>query len=393
MKATATVAILMAMVSTSLTRAADWPCWNGPDQNNISKESFSTHWPAEGPKILWKAEVGIGFSSFAVSTGKAYTLGNIEKKKDVLYCFDAESGKEIWTYGYDEPLTAKYYEGGPSATPTVHEGKVYWISKSGKIFCLNADSGQMVWQTKAPCDPPTWGFAGSALIYGPMAIFNVGGWGLALNKEDGKPVWESEKSPSGYATPILFTQNGKSMLAIFGYKACYGVEASTGSKVWSFGWETSYDVNASDPLIVGDLVFVTSGYDHGCGLFRIEGDKGIKIWENKAMRSQISGPVMIGDFVYGIDENQLRCVEFKTGKETWTEKSIGKGSLTAADGKLIVLSEKGRLVVAPADPQAFKPIVEAQILSGKCWTRPVLANGRIYLRNTPGAIVCLDVKE
>lgn len=392
MKRMSTVVVLAMTIGAGVAKAADWPCWNGPNQNNISTESFSTTWPAEGPKVLWKAEVGIGFSSFAVVGGKVYTLGNIDKKKDVLYCFDAETGKELWTYAYDEPLTAKYYEGGPSATPTVHEGKVYWISKSGKIFCLTDDKGQVVWQAKAPCDPPTWGFAGSALIHGPMVIFNVGGAGLALNKTDGKPVWESDKSPSGYATPILFIKDGKSMLAIFGSKACYGVEASTGNKVWSFGWETSYDVNASDPIVVGDHVFVTSGYDRGCGLFRIEGDKGINVWENKAMRSQISGPVMIGDFVYGIDENQLRCLEFKTGKETWTETSIGKGSLTVADGKLIVLSEKGKLIVAPVDPQAFKPVVEAQILSGKCWTRPVLANGRIYLRNTPGTVVCLDVK-
>jgi outer membrane protein assembly factor BamB len=119
----------------------------------------------------------------------------------------------------------------------------------------------------------------------------------------------------------------------------------------------------------------------------------VNVWENKAMRSQISGPIMIGDFVYGIDENQLRCVEFKTGKETWTDKSIGKGSLTASDGKLIVLSEKGKLLVAPVDPQAFKPIVEAQVQSGKCWTRPVLANGRIFLRNTAGSVICLDVKK
>jgi outer membrane protein assembly factor BamB len=393
MKCMSTLAVLAMVLGAGVAVAADWPCWNGPDQNNISKEAFSTTWPAEGPKSLWKAEVGIGFSSFAVAGGKAYTLGNLEKKKDVLYCFDAETGKEAWNYGYDEPLTAKYYEGGPSATPTVHEAKVYWISKSGKIFCLKADTGAVIWQSKAPCDPPTWGFAGSALIHGSMVIFNVGGWGLALNKDDGKPVWESDKSASGYATPVPFVKDGKPLLAIFGSKACYGVEAATGKKVWSFEWVTNYDVNASDPIVVGDQVFVSSGYDRGCGLFRIEGDKGVNVWENKAMRSQISGPIMIGDFVYGIDENQLRCVEFKTGKETWTDKSIGKGSLTASDGKLIVLSEKGKLLVAPVDPQAFKPIVEAQVQSGKCWTRPVLANGRIFLRNTAGSVICLDVKK
>ncbi len=384
--------IAVMAVGAGLAMAADWPNWNGPDLNNISRETFSTSWPAGGPKILWKAEVGLGFASMTVVGEKVYTTGNANKTKDILYCLDAQTGKEVWTYSYDEPLMAKYYEGGTSATPTVHQGKVYWMSKGGKMFCVRADSGELVWQAKAPCDPPTWGFAGSALIHGDKAIFNVGEWGLALNKDTGKVVWESPKTASGYATAVPYGKDGNAMLAVFGAKQCYGVEAQTGRKVWAIGWETSYDVNASDPIINGDYVFITSGYDRGCGLFTIEGNRGVRVWENKEMRSQISGPVLIGDYVYGIDENQLRCVKLMTGETTWTEKSIGKGSLTASDGKLIVLSEKGKLVIAPADPQAFKPVAEAQVLTGKCWTRPVLANGRIYCRNAAGNLVCLNVK-
>jgi outer membrane protein assembly factor BamB len=372
--------------------AADWPHWRGPDYNGISKETgFDPAALNDFKKPVWEAEIGVGFSSVTISSGKAYAMGNVDKKTDVVFCFDADTGKEIWRHSYPESLNPKYYEGGSSATPTVAGGKVYTISKSGKIFCLDANTGDVVWEKKAEAKPPTWGFSGSAVIQGDMVIFNVGDAGLALNKEDGSVVWKSGGGVSGYASAVPFTRDGKKCLALFGSKHLFGLEAATGKELWKAEWETKHAVNASDPIIVGDYVFVASGYNRGCGLFKIEGSSTKKIYDNKNMRSQLSGPVLIDGYLYGIDENQLVCLEMMTGEVKWKERKIGKGSLMAADGKLIVLSDKGTLYIAPISPKGFVPISSAKILSGKCWTMPVLANGKIYSKSAKGHLVCIDI--
>jgi outer membrane protein assembly factor BamB len=162
--------------------------------------------------------------------------------------------------------------------------------------------------------------------------------------------------------------------------------------LWRFPWKTQYDVNAADPIVIGgDRFFITSGYGHGCALIQVSGGEPTLVWENKNMSSQMSGGVLWQGHVYGIDDKQLRCLSLDTGEVKWTEKSVGKGSLMLADGKLIVLGEKGELYCAETSPAGFKVISRAQVLGGKCWTTPVLSNGRIYCRNAKGDFVCLDV--
>jgi outer membrane protein assembly factor BamB len=386
---------LFAGISTpDYASAGDWAYWRGPDYNAISKETaFDPAALNANTKPVWQAEIGVGFSAVTVADGKAYTAGNVDKKTDVIHCFDAVTGKVIWTHRYAESLNPKYYEGGTSATPTIADGKVYTISKTGKIFCLNADTGDIIWTVQAKAKEPTWGFAGSAVIQDNMAIFNVGDAGLALNKDDGSVIWQNGSGPAAYASAVPYVVGGKKCLAILGAKYLFGVDAATGKQLWKSEWETQYDVNASDPIISDDLFFVTSGYGHGCGLVKVTDNAPVQLWTNKDMRSQISGPVLLNGYLYGIDENQLVCMELMTGAVKWTEKKIGKGALTAADGKLIVLGEKGTLYIANASPQSFDVISSAQILSGKCWTVPILANGRIYARSAKGDLVCIDVRK
>lgn len=370
---------------------ADWPNWRGPDHNGISKE---TGWdPAtlkDGAKILWKASVGTGFSAVSVAKGKAYTMGNIDAT-DYVYCFDALTGKEIWTHKYSEKLRPKLYEGGPNATVTVDGGKVYTISKSGKIFCLNADTGKEIWKKSLTAEMPKWGYSGSALIVDDMVIFNAGSLGIAYKKATGKVVWKSGEEATGYSTPVAYTLDDKECVAIFTTKLLVGVEIATGKKQWEFEWKTKYGINASDPIIDGDKVFITSGYNQGCALVKIDGGKAESVWVNHNMHSQLSGPVLLDGYVYGIDDKQLACVEMKSGDLKWTSEVSAKGSLMAADGKLIILSEKGKLIIAEASPESFKEIASAKILKGKCWTMPVLANGKIYARNADGDMVCVDM--
>lgn len=389
------LAVLVGISGTAF--GADWPCYRGPDHNGISKETdWSSSWGDDGPKVLWKKSVGIGFSTIAVAEGRACTMGN-SVKDDAVYCFDARTGEELWKHSYPCPLQPKWYEGGTLSTPTVDAGKVYTLSKMGDFFCLDAKTGKVLWQKQLNkelgFELPTWHFASSPLVVDDKVVLNIGTAGLALNKSTGEVVWQSGKGKCGYATPVPFTMDDKPGLAMFGEVTLVAVRAADGKQLWQYPWKTENEVNAADPIIVGNQVFVSSGYNRGCGLIEVAGDQAKRLWENKGLAMQINSPILRDDCVYGFDESVFKCLKLQDGSQQWQDKSLGKGSLMmSADGRLILMGEKGELVVAKADPQKFDVVARAQILpKSKCWTSPVLANGRIYTRNTAGDFVCVDV--
>lgn len=378
--------------------AADWPNYRGPDHNGITNETdWTSSWGDSGPKVLWRKSIGIGFSSITVADGRVYAMGNQNKTQDVVYCFDPATGNEIWTHSYPCPLEPKYYEGGTLSTPTVDGNRVYTLSKMGSLFCLNAADGKVIWHKELNKDMgyelPTWHFSSSALVVGDMIVLNIGDAGLALNKHTGAVIWTNGKGQCGYATPVPFEMNGQRGLAIFGKNSIIAVSPKDGRKLWEYPWVTKHDVNAADPIIFGNYVFITSGYNRGCTLLEIKDNKPTKVWESRVMRTQINCCILYDGFLYGFDESTFKCINPMDGTEKWSERSLGKGSLTmSADGRMIIMSDKGELVIARADPQQFKALARAQILpTGKCWTTPTLANGRIYPRNAAGDMVCVEV--
>ena len=396
MKIASLFSLIVLLASLTLrANAADWPNFRGPDLNGISKETgWSSQWSAGAPKQLWKAKVGLGFATLSVSKGRVYTTGN-KSDTDTIFCFDADTGKELWKHSYAAPLDAKYYEGGTSATPTVDGDRVFTISKRGIVHCLGAADGKVIWtknlQEELGAKIPEWGFAGSFYIEGDLAILNIGTAGAALEKATGKVAWSSGTDVSGYSTPMPFDAGSERAVMLAIKQDVVAVKIKDGKELWRFPWKTQYDVNAATPILSGSKVFISSGYNRGGGVFDIAKNPAAKVWESKNMRNHMSTSILWKGHLYGIDENQLRCVSFDTGEVTWTDKVSGKGALMMADGKLIVLSERGELLVAEASPTAFKPISRAQVVGGKCWAAPVLANGKIYCRTGPGDVVCVDV--
>jgi len=263
------------------------------------------------------------------------------------------------------------------------------------LFCLDAASGSVAWSKDVTQEPgakmPTWGFAGSPLVEGDLLLLNVGSAGAALDKKTGKTVWKSGDGEAGYSTPVPFDAGGKRMIALFLAKSVAAIELQTGKMTWSYPWETSYDVNAADPILSGDQVFISSGYNRGAALINVATTPPVKAWENKNMRNHMNSCVLIGGHLYGFDEDKLTCLDWKTGAAKWTQGGLGKGSLSASGDKLIIQSAKGELVIAEANPAAFKPIARAQVFGGESWTTPILANGRIYCRNSKGDVACVDV--
>jgi outer membrane protein assembly factor BamB len=395
---------IFAILSTAARlQAEDWYRWRGPDLNGISKETgWQTKWPDEGPKQLWKAEVGTGFSSVSVSRGRVYTLGNDGTATDTIYCFDAATGASIWKHPYPCELAPQFYEGGPSDTPTVDGDRVYSLSRKGDLFCLDAAKGNVIWSTNVHTDLsnaiPQWGFAGSPLVEGDLLLLDVGKAGLAFNKKTGAVAWHSEKSAGGYSTPVIFKQDGEPLVAVSAAQTIEVFKPADGKFVWSYPWKTLYDINAADAIVSGGKMFISSGCDHGAALLDISAGQPKLIWQNKNMRNHINTCVLWQGYLYGVDDvsstvSALNCIAWDTGELKWSEPKFGKGSLIIADGKIIGLSAKGELIVAEPSPEGFKTISRAQVLGGKCWTTPVLSNGRIYCRNAKGDLACLDVSR
>lgn len=375
--------------------ATDWPQWRGPARKGVSAETnWVSRWPGGAPKRLWSKQVGQGFSSVAVAGGRLYTMGN-QNNQDVVSCLQAATGKVLWQSRY--PCAAGDY-GGPRATPTVHGGNVYTLSREGLALCLNASTGKSVWRRdvgrETRAQMPGWGYASSPLIQGNLVLYNIGRAGVALDKKTGHIAWKSGAGLAGYASPVPFTAGAQnSGVAMFAGSGIVAVNPATGRTLWQYPWATSFDVNAADPIFSGDTVFISSNYNKGGALLRFGASgRPSVIWENRNMRNHFNSCVLVGGALYGNDENTLKCVDLRTGAERWRMRGMGKGGLIAAAGKLLVLTERGELVVVSATPDRFNEIARAKVLDGTCWTHPVLAGGLLYCRNQEGALVCLDLR-
>lgn len=398
--------LLLSFACAALARRAsaeDWPQWRGPNHDGVSTESgWLDRWPPEGPAVAWRANVGTGFSSCTVAQGRVYTAGNADNT-DTIFCLVAEAGRILWKQSYPSDLGDKYFEGGTTGTPVVDGNRVYFLGRWGDVFCFDAATGKIVWSKNLHKETgtriPGWGFGGSPLVFENLLVLNAGDAGVALDKSTGKLVWKSASKDSGYSTPLPMQQNGR-WLALLGSGSSYlAVDLQTGKENWRIHWLTQYGLNAADPIVDGDRVLISSGYGKGAALLKVgAGTEPQVLWKSKVLRTQFNSAVRIGPYVYGIDGDStggasLKCIEFASGKQKWEETDMGMGALTGSDGRLIVINERGELMIAPATPDGFKPTARTHVLGGKCWTVPVLANGRIYCRSARGDVVCLDVRR
>lgn len=389
----------VSLVSTALaTDKKDWPQFRGPNRDGIGREAtWNPQALTNGGIVAWRAQVGNGYSSVVVAGNKAFTLGN-KNNQDTLYALNLQDGRVIWQHSY--PCNAGSYP-GPRATPATDGTLVYTFSREGDVFCLDAVTGAIKWQQNVTREFKAknlgWGFSASPVIKGDTLLLNACEHGLALNRLTGAKIWASPAGTGGYAAPLPYTLGGKECLAIFGAKALHGVDLHTGEKLWSIPWETSYDVNAADPIYHNGKIFISSGYGKGATVVDITGTTPRQVWTSTLMRNQFSSCVLIDGHLYGIDGNtgsgSLKCIDFATGTEKWTH-NLGFGSLTAAGDRLIVLNDKGDLFVIKAAPTSFEQLASAEkVLPKTCWTTPVLCRGLIFCRNDKGDMVALDVRK
>ena len=339
--------------------AADWAQWRGPERNGKSTEkNWLSQWPSKGPKLLWEANVGKGFSAFTIAGGRAYISGN-KDNQDSIYCFDIKTGKEVWVHRFAEPLHPKYYPGGTSASISIHDGIAYSFSKSGKAYALDAVTGKIKWSNDinktTGIEMPTWGFASTPLILKDRIILNAGKSGVCLNREDGKLIWKSANEKSGYSTPCPINEN---LVAIFGNHSLYAVNPENGKIKWQQEWKTKYGENNADVLIADGHIYLTATHDMGTAKFKLT-ESGLElVWKNK-LGMQLNGLILHDGFLYGCDgrvnrkQGSFFCINDKDGKTVWNQDGI-KGSSIFADGKLIIMTHSGELLVAEASSKAYK---------------------------------------
>lgn len=397
---------LLLLFALQLAHGEDWPNWRGPNHDRISKE---TDWdPEKIENRQWDAEVGIGFSSVSVSGGRLFTMGHNGTKGDggeeTIYCLDAKTGKRVWTSSYGAKLLPNLHDGGPTSTPTVHGGKLYTLSKAGRLACSDAATGRRLWERNllkesAMDEPAEWGFASSPLIVGDKVVVEAAQT-LAFDKVSGTPLWKSQRYRPAYGTPTAFQLKGRTLLATIKTDGLVVLDAENGKTLAFEEWQTRFSTNANTPIVRGDQIFISTGYERGCALYKFTGDALEQIYTSKNMSNHMSNCVLLGDQLYGFDGNThtgrtrvLRCIDFATGDVRWTQSGLGIGAICAAGDRLIILGEKGELVIAEATPKQFTPLKRAQVSSGRHWNVPVLANGFLYLRNAAGKLVAIGVRD
>ena len=383
--------------------AHDWPRWRGPTADGISRETnWRDNWNDQPPKVLWEAELGKGYSSFAVSDGRVYTMGHRDGRETV-WCFDAATGKVLWSHSYPGQLNDNLHTGGPAATPTVDGERVYTLGKEGKLHCLDRRDVKVLWQHDLTellgVDVPEWGFACSPLVVGEKLVIDAGRI-VAFNKDNGQIIWQTERHRAGYGSAVALAHAGTPLVAVFNNDALLVLRLADGSQVARQNWTTDFVTTAATPIVDGDRIFISSGYRTGCAMYQLADGKLRQLYRNRDMCNHMNNCVLWQGHLYGFDGNshnarnvRLVCLDAATGKEKWAHRGLGCGSLMLADSKLLILSDDGNLVLAAASPDGYQELARAKVLDATCWTVPVLAQGRIYCRNDQGQMVCIDVSK
>jgi outer membrane protein assembly factor BamB len=417
------LAILSAIcMATSLTlirpaHADDYPQWRGPQRTGLSKETgLLKEWPQGGPRLLWQVkDVGYGYGSPAVSKGRIYLVSNTGLDNEFVQALDAKDGKQIWSTKIGQVGNPKQMPSYPGArsTPTVDGDAIYVLGSDGDMACLEAASGKIRWQKNVRTEfggvPGIWAYSESPLVDGDVVVCTPGGSAatiVALNKKTGDVVWKSSVpggDPAGYASAVTAQIGGIKQYVQFLGKGLVGVDAKSGKFLWRFDKTADMRAmaNAATPVAFENHVYSAAGMVGG-GLARIKADNGAfdtePVYFSKRLPVALGGSVKVGDHLYGTSSTALLCVDWLTGNIKWEDRAVGPSSVCYADGRLYVHGENtGEVALVEATPDGYRekgrftPPEMPDRKYAKSWAYPVVANGRLYIRDL-GTLWCYDVK-
>ncbi len=392
------------------SEADDWTQWRGKDRDGVSKETgLMKEWKAEGPQLLWTADgLGEGHTSPSVAGGRVYGMGLIDSS-EFVWALDAGTGKLVWKTRIADGIELGGSQGGygPRATPTVVGDKLYTLGVSGEAVCLSLADGKELWHKNLVKDfggqVPQWGYCESPLVDGDNCILTPGGSNtlISLNRNTGAILWKCEApgdDRAHYSSAIRATVGGKKEYIQFVSNGVIGVSPE-GKFLWRYKEPANGIANCSTPIYRDGFVFAASAYNTGGGLAKLTstGDtvSADPVYFTREMQNHHGGMVLVGDYVYGFDNSTLACIEFKTGKTKWRDRSVGKGSVSSADGMLYVRSERGPVALVSATPDGYQEkgrFDQPDRSRAPSWAYPVVANGKLYLHDQ-GKLFCYDIKK
>jgi outer membrane protein assembly factor BamB len=413
---TARVAILLLLTVTGAA-AADWPQWRGPNRDGHSPEKgLLQEWPKDGPKLLWQiTDAGSGYSTPAVIGDRLYVLGNEGLENEFVAARSTADGKRAWSTRLGNVGQPKQNPNFPAArsTPTVKGELLYALGSDGDLACVETATGKLRWQKNLRTDfagkPGTWAYAESPLVDGDTVIATPGGSEatlVALNRKTGDVLWKCalpEGDEAGYASAIVVETGGIRQYVQLLQKGLVGIEAKTGKFLWRFAKSVSkFNANIPSPVASGDIIYVGSAGTGGGAVKLTAKDGGVaaeELYFESKLPTAIGGAVKVGDFLYGTTGAAMLCIEFKTGQVRWEERALGTASLCFADGRLFLHAESGEVgLVEPSsegyrEKGRFTPPNQPKRINNmeKAWAYPVVANGRLYLRDH-GSVWCYAIK-
>jgi outer membrane protein assembly factor BamB len=401
---------LILISSTALSQSADWNQWGGATRNfKSAAKGLAASWSATGPRKLWQRQFGDGYSAIAAINGKLFTMyrkGDME----TVVALDAANGKTLWEYPYSAPFAKEYdmsHGEGPHATPLIVGNFVFTAGASGKLHCLNKQTGKPVWSHDLIQEfngtIRVNGYSCSPLAYKNMVIMQVGGQGnalIAFNQKDGSVVWKKHDFKNSTSSPIIINVDGQEQLVAFMFDDIVGVDPNNGELLWSYKHTTDFGLNTSTPIWGEDnLLFVSSAYGGGSRVLKLtkSADKTTpeEVWFSRSMRVHFSNCIRIGDVVYGSSGDMgpafFTAVNVKTGKVMWRDRNIARSSFLYADGRFIMLDEDGNLILAAPTEQGVTIQSKVALLNNNSWTVPTLTGTTLYVRDRKN-IMALDLK-
>jgi outer membrane protein assembly factor BamB len=399
------LAITVAL--TAFARAEDWPQFLGPARNGSCVAShLGAAWPKEGPPVLWRKDVGSGFSGPVSGQGRVVLFHRVANN-ETIECLEVSTGKRTWVFEYPTAYRDDFgFDEGPRATPAIAHDRVYIYGAEGRLHCVDFASGKKLWSVDCQADfgarKGFFGIACSPLVESNLVLIDVGGTKagiVAFNRETGEVVWKTPPAEASYSSPASATFAGKRYTLFFTREGLTALQPADGKILWEFPWRPSIDasVNAATPIVAGDLIFISTSYGRGAATLGFAESKPTLVWSgDDQLSNHYATSVHHKGFLYGYHGRQehgceLRCVEMKSGKVMWSVERFGAGTLLVAGADLLVLTEKGELIKAPASSATFKPVARAQVLGFEARPYPALANGLFFARDKR-RLLCVDLR-
>ncbi len=437
--ASATILLLAVTQSFALCRGDDWPQWRGPQRDGVWRETgIIDKFPSDRLKIRWRQPISAGYSGPTVAKGRVYITDRVTEPKQMerVHCFDAMSGKKIWSYEYACTYRGVSYSAGPRAAVTINDGRAYVLGSMGDFHCFEAATGKKLWQkdlrTEYKIDRgrmPIWGIASSPLVEGDLVILQIGGRGaclVAFDKKTGKQRWTALEDRTSYSAPIMIEQGGKRVLVCWTGDNVVGLNPQSGEAYWKHRFPPAKMVIAiASPVVLENRLFLTSFYDGSLMLKLISdstnGSIGVEqLWRRQgrserdtdALHSIIATPLLAGEYIYGVDSyGELRCLKAKTGDRVWEDKTATPPDrwsnihMVKNGERIWMFNEAGELIISKLSPAGFHEISRAKLIDrtaaqlprrrdknkfGVCWSHPAFADKHVFARNDK-EIVCASL--